>query len=121
MQSVLGYFDHSHLIFLMNSSMVIRDLTLRSAASFGSFHLIRLLYDEYMFFLIEHKVADAMGKTTIDIMTEVWTGDHAYHNITIHSSPCSIQGPYLELTHLIMVRKASLMESLCVIAIELFS
>eukprot|EP00731_Ephydatia_muelleri_P018936 Em0011g976a len=52
------------------SSMVIRDLTLRSAASFGSFHLIRLLYDEYMFFLIEHKVADAMGKTTIDIMTE---------------------------------------------------
>lgn len=61
----------------MNSSMVIRDLTLRSAASFGSFHLIRLLYDEYMFFLIEHKVADALGKTTIDIMTEVWTGEHA--------------------------------------------
>eukprot|EP00731_Ephydatia_muelleri_P016075 Em0009g499a len=49
---------------------VIRDMTLRSAANFGSFHLIRLLYDEYMFFLIEHKVADAMGKTTIDIMTE---------------------------------------------------
>ena len=34
-------------------SMVIRDLTLRSAASFGSFHLIRLLYDEYLFYLIE--------------------------------------------------------------------
>ncbi len=32
--------------------MVIRDLTLRSAASFGSFHLIRLLYDEYMFYLV---------------------------------------------------------------------
>ncbi|MGH0174695.1 UNVERIFIED_CONTAM: hypothetical protein FKN15_068470 [Acipenser sinensis] len=31
------------------SSMVIRDLTLRSAASFGSFHLIRLLYDEYIY------------------------------------------------------------------------
>ncbi|KAL7976124.1 hypothetical protein Chor_008372, partial [Crotalus horridus] len=38
------------------SSMVIRDLTLRSAASFGSFHLIRLLYDEYMFYLVEHRV-----------------------------------------------------------------
>uniref|UniRef100_A0A8C8STX4 Transcription factor RFX3 n=1 Tax=Pelusios castaneus TaxID=367368 RepID=A0A8C8STX4_9SAUR len=37
------------------SSMVIRDLTLRSAASFGSFHLIRLLYDEYMFYLVEHR------------------------------------------------------------------
>eukprot|EP00731_Ephydatia_muelleri_P016088 Em0009g512a len=47
---------------------VIRELTLRSAANFGSFHLIRLLYDEYMFFLIEHKVTDAMGKITIDII-----------------------------------------------------
>ncbi|XP_010224363.1 PREDICTED: MHC class II regulatory factor RFX1, partial [Tinamus guttatus] len=41
------------------SSMVIRDLTLRSATSFGSFHLIRLLYDEYMYYLVEHRVAQA--------------------------------------------------------------
>ncbi|TSK18044.1 MHC class II regulatory factor RFX1 [Bagarius yarrelli] len=47
------------------SSMVIRDLTLRSAASFGSFHLIRLLYDEYMYYLVEHKVAQAKGETPI--------------------------------------------------------
>ncbi|XP_042145300.1 DNA-binding protein RFX2 isoform X3 [Ixodes scapularis] len=52
------------------SSMVIRDLTLRSAASFGSFHLIRLLYDEYMFYLIEHKVSKATGKTPIAVMGE---------------------------------------------------
>ncbi|KAM6987174.1 transcription factor RFX3 isoform 2-T2 [Aplochiton taeniatus] len=52
------------------SSMVIRDLTLRSAASFGSFHLIRLLYDEYMFYLVEHRVAQATGGTAIDIMGE---------------------------------------------------
>lgn len=52
------------------SSMVIRDLTLRSAASFGSFHLIRLLYDEYMFYLIEHQVAQATGVTPIAVMTE---------------------------------------------------
>ena len=51
--------------------MVIRDLTLRSAASFGSFHLIRLLYDEYMFFLIEHKVAKVTGQTPIAVMSEV--------------------------------------------------
>ncbi|XP_032684860.1 DNA-binding protein RFX2 isoform X6 [Odontomachus brunneus] len=50
------------------SSMVIRDLTLRSAASFGSFHLIRLLYDEYMFYLIEHQVAIATGTTPIAVM-----------------------------------------------------
>ncbi|XP_020511376.1 MHC class II regulatory factor RFX1 isoform X2 [Labrus bergylta] len=61
-------------IFLLNwsfySSMVIRDLTLRSAASFGSFHLIRLLYDEYMYYLIEHRVAQAKGVTPIAVMGE---------------------------------------------------
>ncbi|XP_034543878.1 MHC class II regulatory factor RFX1 isoform X2 [Notolabrus celidotus] len=61
-------------VFLLNwsfySSMVIRDLTLRSAASFGSFHLIRLLYDEYMYYLIEHRVAEAKGVTPIAVMGE---------------------------------------------------
>uniref|UniRef100_A0A8C6NIF7 Regulatory factor X1 n=1 Tax=Nothobranchius furzeri TaxID=105023 RepID=A0A8C6NIF7_NOTFU len=64
-------------VFLLNwsfySSMVIRDLTLRSAASFGSFHLIRLLYDEYMYYLIEHRVAKAKGETPIAVMGEVCT------------------------------------------------
>lgn len=59
------------LIMFPNSSMVIRDLTLRSAASFGSFHLIRLLYDEYMFYLVEHRVAKANNKTAIAVMSEV--------------------------------------------------
>lgn len=54
--------------------MVIRDLTLRSAASFGSFHLIRLLYDEYMFYLVEHRVAQATGETPIAVMGEVSPG-----------------------------------------------
>ncbi|KAF6020630.1 RFX2 [Bugula neritina] len=53
------------------SSMVIRDLTLRSAVSFGSFHLIRLLYDEYMFYLVEHKVAAATSRTPIAVMAEL--------------------------------------------------
>uniref|UniRef100_A0A671KYQ0 DNA-binding protein RFX2 n=1 Tax=Sinocyclocheilus anshuiensis TaxID=1608454 RepID=A0A671KYQ0_9TELE len=57
------------------SSMVIRDLTLRSAASFGSFHLIRLLYDEYMFYLVEHRVAMATGETPIAVMGEVRRSD----------------------------------------------
>ncbi|XP_031558345.1 DNA-binding protein RFX2-like isoform X2 [Actinia tenebrosa] len=52
------------------SSMIIRDLTLRSAASFGSFHLIRLLYDEYMFYLVEHKVSKAIGASPISVMGE---------------------------------------------------
>ncbi|KER27550.1 hypothetical protein T265_05437 [Opisthorchis viverrini] len=53
------------------SSMVIRDLTLRSAASFGSFHLIRLLFDEYIFYLVEHKVAAHLGMTPVAVMGEM--------------------------------------------------
>ena len=53
-----------------NSSLTIRDLTLRSAASFGSFHLIRLLFDEYMFYIVENRVAQSTGNTTIAIMND---------------------------------------------------
>jgi regulatory factor X 1/2/3 len=42
--------------------MVIRDLTLKSAASSGSFHPTCVMYDEYMFFLIKHQVAMEMGE-----------------------------------------------------------
>ncbi|XP_028311645.1 MHC class II regulatory factor RFX1a isoform X3 [Gouania willdenowi] len=67
-------FSKAAKLFLLKwsfySSMVIRDLTLRSAASFGSFHLIRLLYDEYMYYLIEHRVAQAKGETPIAVMGE---------------------------------------------------
>lgn len=52
------------------SSMVMRDLTLRSASSFGSFHLIRLLYDEYIFYLVEHKIAKSQNKTTIAVLCD---------------------------------------------------
>jgi regulatory factor X 1/2/3 len=51
-------------------SVVIRDLTLRNSESFGSFHLIRLLFDEYMFYLIEHQVAQKTGTTPIAVMGE---------------------------------------------------
>ncbi|XP_074786185.1 MHC class II regulatory factor RFX1 [Athene noctua] len=67
-------FPRAAKLFLLKwsfySSMVIRDLTLRSAASFGSFHLIRLLYDEYMYYLVEHRVARARGQSPIAVMGE---------------------------------------------------
>lgn len=62
---------------------MIRDLTLRSAASFGSFHLIRLLYDEYMFYLVEHRVAQATGETPIGVMGEVRGGGALIHPIAV--------------------------------------
>ncbi|CAL8069606.1 unnamed protein product [Calicophoron daubneyi] len=70
----LAYTRAAHQLILkwsFYSSMVIRDLTLRSAASFGSFHLIRLLYDEYIFYLVEHKVAAHLGMTPVAVMGEM--------------------------------------------------
>ena len=65
--------------------MIIRDLTLRSAASFGSFHLIRLLYDEYMFYLVEHKVAKAIGASPMAVMGEVSKTTLLHHRIKCSS------------------------------------
>lgn len=52
------------------SSLIIRDLTLRSAQSFGPFHLMRLLCDEYMYFLVElartERSCRAISHTNID-------------------------------------------------------
>jgi hypothetical protein len=50
-------------------SSIVRDLTLRSAASFGSFHLIRLLFDEYIYYLIEHRIASKCEQTPLAILT----------------------------------------------------
>jgi hypothetical protein len=41
------------LRWCLYSSLVIRDLTLRSAVSFGSFHLTRLFLDELVAWLVE--------------------------------------------------------------------
>ena len=73
--------------------MVIRDLTLRSAASFGSFHLIRLLYDEYMFYLVEHKVAAATGDTPIAVMGEVRARAQQGHLHDPSTAGVASQGP----------------------------
>ena len=67
----LTVFARSLTRSLAFSSLVIRDLTLRSAASFGSFHLIRLLYDEYMFYLVEQKVAAAYEESPVAVIGEV--------------------------------------------------
>ncbi|XP_065056710.1 regulatory factor X 4-like [Rhopilema esculentum] len=41
------------LIWSFVCSKVIQELTLRSAKSFGSFHLLQMLFDDYIFYLIE--------------------------------------------------------------------
>eukprot|EP01135_Chromosphaera_perkinsii_P002516 Nk52_evm32s224 gene=Nk52_evmTU32s224 len=45
--------DEYFLTWSLFTSAVMRDLTLRSSASFGSFHLTRLLFDEYIMHILE--------------------------------------------------------------------
>lgn len=67
----MSYCKKFYFIWKMYTSLVMRDLTLRSASSFGSFHLIHLLFDEYIFYLIEHRVAKASNKTSLQVLQEV--------------------------------------------------
>lgn len=79
-------------------SMIIRDLTLRSAASFGSFHLIRLLFDEYMFYLVEHKIAVVSGCMPLEAMANCQlmaaADDHLQTNDRLVAVKRSADGTY---------------------------
>jgi regulatory factor X 1/2/3 len=95
------------------SSLVIRDLSLRSGASVGSFHLIRMLYDEYMLFIIEHKVALETGETPIVVMAEKYNNNQPNSSDFIQPGPSNgglsiLEGrlhpePLLELVNLATV------------------
>uniref|UniRef100_A0A914I8B8 RFX-type winged-helix domain-containing protein n=1 Tax=Globodera rostochiensis TaxID=31243 RepID=A0A914I8B8_GLORO len=54
------------------SSLVLRDFTLRSAASFGQFHLIRLLFDDYLSIAVERRLAQLNGQPAIALMAPEW-------------------------------------------------
>ncbi|PNF41334.1 hypothetical protein B7P43_G16753 [Cryptotermes secundus] len=71
------------------SSLVIRDISLRSAASFGSLHVIHLLYDKYIFFIIEHKVALETGNTPIGVMGEKYNNNQSNLSEFILPGPCN--------------------------------
>lgn len=49
------------------SSLIMRELTLRSALSFGPFHLLRLLCDDYMYYIVEIAVAEKGFKQVMHV------------------------------------------------------
>lgn len=50
-------------------TLIMKELTLRSATSFGSFYLIRLLFDEYIFYLVVNRLAQAQQKTPAQLLS----------------------------------------------------
>jgi regulatory factor X 1/2/3 len=70
------------------SSVVIRNLTIPCAESFGSFHLISRLHDEYISFLIENQVALETGETLIAVLGKKYNNNRA--NVSdIQPGPCN--------------------------------
>ncbi|CAG2111142.1 unnamed protein product, partial [Medioppia subpectinata] len=53
---------HFLLLWSAFGSRVIRDMTLHSAQSFGSFHLLRLMFDDYVLYLVEYLQLDEQMK-----------------------------------------------------------
>eukprot|EP01119_Soliformovum_irregulare_P000765 TRINITY_DN10562_c0_g1_i1.p1 TRINITY_DN10562_c0_g1~~TRINITY_DN10562_c0_g1_i1.p1 ORF type:complete len:811 (-),score=186.33 TRINITY_DN10562_c0_g1_i1:169-2601(-) len=51
------------------STLVIRDLTIRNASSFSSYHLLRTLFDDYIFYLIDSKFATISQTSHISMGT----------------------------------------------------
>ena len=73
---------------------MVRDLTLRSAHSFGSFHLIRLLFDEYLFYLTETRSAKATDSFPLKILGEV---SNSQNKVEIVESILTLFFLYLEI------------------------
>ena len=77
--------------WIFGSSLAIRDLTLRSAASFGSFHLIRLLFDEYVVYALEQRTAKVTGVSSLQLFFDVRSFLFLLINIsTAHFYTCEL-------------------------------
>ncbi|EEB13356.1 rfx4, putative [Pediculus humanus corporis] len=69
------------LLWHVIESLISRDMTIHSAASFGSFHLIQTMFDEYMHYLIEMLHSEDITKyllknITLDVLPNLdlsWT------------------------------------------------
>lgn len=62
-------------------SLILRELTLKSAQSLGSFQLIRLLFDEYMYYLVVIRLAEAQQKTSIQLLTNSIGFEQVQYNV----------------------------------------
>lgn len=55
---------------MSHSTLIIRDLTLRSAGTFGTFHLVRLLFEEYLYYLLTKRCAKALGLSPVAFISK---------------------------------------------------
>ena len=74
------------------SSAIIRDLTLRSAQSFGSFHLLKILFEDYIFYLVELRLAKVANTPVVCLLSRNWIGNSNLDLMDYgHSAATSLQ------------------------------
>ncbi|KAF7635123.1 RFX-type winged-helix domain-containing protein [Meloidogyne graminicola] len=56
----------------LHSSLLLKEITLHSSTSFGEFHLVRLVFDDYLLIVMERKLAKILGKLPIELMASEW-------------------------------------------------
>ena len=72
------------LIWSYFGTAIIRDLTLRSADSFGSFHLLKMLFDDYIFHLVEQRLAKVANTPVVCLLSKNWIGNsHFDHTMDL--------------------------------------
>uniref|UniRef100_A0A914PVT9 RFX1-4/6/8-like BCD domain-containing protein n=1 Tax=Panagrolaimus davidi TaxID=227884 RepID=A0A914PVT9_9BILA len=86
------------------SSAIIRDLTLRSANSFGSFHLLKILFEDYIFYLVELRLAKVANTPVVCLLSGNWIGNSNLHHMDFidPSLSTSLQQPPAVVTQMIM-------------------
>ncbi|KAL7073075.1 hypothetical protein ACQ4LE_008310, partial [Meloidogyne hapla] len=70
------------LAWNLHSSLLLKEITLHSSASFGEFHLVRLVFDDYLLIIMERKLAKILGKLPIELMAPEWLQMEASLNKT---------------------------------------
>ncbi|CAK5083935.1 unnamed protein product [Meloidogyne enterolobii] len=60
------------LAWTLHSSLLLKEITLHSSTSFGEFHLVRLVFDDYLLIIMERKLAKILGKLPIELMAPEW-------------------------------------------------
>ncbi|PJF18260.1 DNA-binding RFX-type winged-helix domain-containing protein [Paramicrosporidium saccamoebae] len=66
------------------ATTIMRDLTLRSASSFGSYHLLRLIFDEYIMHVLEKKLDE--HRRAVGLLS-YWPAQHDQAGqVTVHTS-----------------------------------
>lgn len=66
------------LKWLLFSNLFMRDLTLKSSLSFGAFHLLNLLFQEYIFHSIEHRLDEHRRWLTISSSSNNATNGNSF-------------------------------------------